>query len=44
MFMIAALGGKPDPRFMEMFLPSYDPNREMTPEEIEAELTKFRGR
>lgn len=43
MFTVAALGAKPDPRFMEMFLPSYNPDREMTPDEIEAELAKLQG-
>jgi hypothetical protein len=43
MFTVAALGAKPDQRFMEMFLPSYNPDREMTPDEIEAELAKLQG-
>jgi len=41
MFQVAAAGGKPDARFEEMFLPAYDPNREMTPDEIAAELAKL---
>jgi hypothetical protein len=44
MFTIAALGGKTDERFVEMFLPSYDPNREMTQDEIEAEFAKLARR
>lgn len=41
MFILAALGAKIDSQFVEMFLPSYDPNREMTQDEIAAELSKL---
>lgn len=43
LFIVSAMGGKPDPRFIEMFMPSYDPNREMTEDEIAAELEKLKG-
>lgn len=40
-YTLAALGAKIDDQFVEKFLPSYDPHREMTPDEIEAELRKL---
>lgn len=44
MFVIKALGANVDADFEEMFLPGYDPDREMTDEEIAAELEKLRVR
>jgi hypothetical protein len=41
LFILKAMGSSVDDRFLEMFLPTYDPDRPMTPDEIEAELTKF---
>lgn len=41
LFLIQALGAKVDESFIEKFLPNYDPNRAMTPDEIKAELSKF---
>lgn len=41
LFILKALGAQVDERFLEQFLPSYDPTRPMTDEEIQAELTKF---
>ncbi len=37
------MGAQVDPQFREMFLPSYDPDREMTEDEIQAELMKCSG-
>jgi hypothetical protein len=45
--ILRGLGCKVDEDFEQKFLPGYDPNREMTPDEIEAELQKlsmFKGR
>lgn len=41
MFSALASGAKVDGKFMEMFLPSYDPNRVMTDDEIAAEFAKI---
>lgn len=40
-FILAALGAKIDSAFVEMFLPGYDPDREMTDEEIAAQFRVF---
>lgn len=41
-YTLAALGSKGiDDQFVDRFLPSYDPSREMTPDEIAAELKKL---
>ena len=41
--ILKGLGAKVDEQFVEKFLPGYDPNRPMTPDEIEAELNKLSG-
>ncbi|MSY53590.1 MAG: hypothetical protein F2705_03960 [Actinobacteria bacterium] len=41
MFTAIALGAKPGDSFVEMFLPSYDPEREMTEDEIAAKIKAF---
>lgn len=41
LFILKALGQSVDETFIEKFLPNYDPNREMTEDEINRELTKF---
>lgn len=41
LFLLKAFGCNVDTQFLESFLPNYDPNRPMTDDEIEAELTKF---
>lgn len=41
LFILKGLGCGVDASFIEAFLPNYDPNREMTEDEINAELTKF---
>jgi hypothetical protein len=38
MFTLAAMGAKVDPEFVEVFLPNYDPDREMTEDEIAEKL------
>lgn len=38
-----AFGAKADPSFEDKFLPTYDPHRVMTDEEILAELMKIPG-
>jgi hypothetical protein len=38
MFTIAALGAKPGSDFVDLFLPNYDPDREMTEDEITEKL------
>lgn len=38
MFTIAALGAKPGSDFVDLFLPNYDPDREMTEDEIAEKL------
>jgi hypothetical protein len=38
MFTIAALGAKPGSDFVDIFLPNYDPDREMTEDEIAEKL------
>jgi len=43
LLILKALGAQVDPRFREMFLPSYDPDREMTEDEIQAEMMKCTG-
>lgn len=43
MLILKALGATVDPQFREMFLPSYDPDREMTEDEIQAEMMKSPG-
>jgi hypothetical protein len=43
-FIVAALGGKPDDSFVDMFLPSYDPDREMTQDEIDSKMAAFLAR
>lgn len=43
MLILKALGANVDPQFREMFLPSYDPDREMTEDEIQAEMMKAAG-
>jgi hypothetical protein len=43
LLILKALGAQVDPQFREMFLPSYDPDREMTEDEIQAELMKCSG-
>lgn len=43
LLIIKALGATVTEDFRERFLPSYDPNREMTEDEIEAELMKCPG-
>jgi hypothetical protein len=44
MFLAAALGAKVPDDFLEKFLPNYDPNRVMSDDEINAEMTKFARR
>lgn len=44
LFLLKALGADVDASFLENFLPNYDPNRPMTEDEINAELTKFSRR
>lgn len=41
LFILKALGASVDSSFIDVFLPNYDPDRVMTEEEINAELTKF---
>lgn len=41
MFAALAAGAKVDEKFQDMFLPSYDPHREMTDDEIAAEFAKI---
>jgi hypothetical protein len=41
LMILCGLGCNVDEQFLEKFLPSYDPNRPMTEDEINAELTKF---
>jgi broad specificity phosphatase PhoE len=43
LLILKALGANVDPQFREMFLPSYDPDREMTEDEIQAEMLKAAG-
>lgn len=43
LMILKGLGCNVDDGFIERFLPSYNPNREMTADEIERELTKFSG-
>jgi hypothetical protein len=38
LFTIAALGAKPGSDFVDLFLPNYDPDREMTEDEIAEKL------
>lgn len=40
-FVVSALGAKVDADFIDKFLPTYDPDRPMTEDEIKAELAKF---
>jgi hypothetical protein len=44
MYTIGAIGGKPADDFVEMFLPSYDPERELTQDEIDAKIAAFTKR
>lgn len=44
LFVLKALGQAVDETFVEKFLPNYDPDRPMTEDEINAELTKFSRR
>lgn len=44
LFVLKALGADVTEEFVATFKPNYDPNREMTPDEIEAELNKFAKR
>ena len=41
MFTLAALGAKLDENFVEVFLPNYDPDREMTEDEISARVQNW---
>lgn len=41
LFILKAMGVGVDAAFLEAFLPNYDPNRPMTEDEINSELTKF---
>jgi hypothetical protein len=43
LLILKALGASVDPQFREMFLPSYDPERAMTEDEIHAEMMKTPG-
>jgi len=38
LFTIAAFGAKPGSDFVDLFLPNYDPDREMTEDEIAEKL------
>jgi hypothetical protein len=38
LFQVIAMGAKPDDSFVEMFLPNYDPGREMTEDEINSKI------
>jgi hypothetical protein len=38
LFTAIAFGAKPDDSFVEMFLPNYDPGREMTEDEINEKI------
>lgn len=44
LYVLMALGSKVDEKFIEAFLPSYDPDREMTEDEIKAEIERFTKR
>ena len=44
LFILAALGAKVPDDFMDRFLPNWDPDRAMTEDEIQAEMTKFAKR
>lgn len=44
LFILQALGHNLNEEFIEKFMPNYDPNRPMTQDEINAELTKFARR
>jgi len=41
LFTAIAMGAKADDAFIDMFLPSYDPDREMTQDEIDAKIAAF---
>lgn len=41
LFLLKALGSDVDADLIAVFKPNYDPDREMTQDEIDAELTKF---
>lgn len=41
LFTVMSMGAKPDDSFVDMFLPSYDPDREMTEDEIAAKLAAW---
>lgn len=44
MFAAIATGAKPDDAFIDMFLPSYDPDRELTPDEINDKMAAWAAR
>lgn len=43
LLIVKALGAGVSEDFRDRFLPSFDPDREMTPDEIEAEMMKCPG-
>jgi hypothetical protein len=44
LFTAMAFGAKPDDTFIDMFLPSYDPDRELTEDEINAKIAAYAAR
>jgi len=41
LFTAMAFGAKPDEGFVDVFLPNYDPEREMTQDEIDAKIAAW---
>ena len=43
-WIVAALGAKPDESIVDAFLPTYDPDREMTVDEINQKMAAWAAR
>jgi len=41
LFTAIAFGAKPDDGFIDVFLPNYDPERELTQDEIDAKIAAW---